>query len=678
MWLKLCFLLLYFLLLFVLARFFEALVWYESGVFATQLVDPVALSFKKLRTILECRGICYAGLPEKKDVRELVQKSGDLMEGELYSALREEESSDSVTSTNFSGEMHFYEQVEDTKDGIWLVQVVAKDKDPLLGRDRWHKMVKKVSQFGIRTGTFNCSNDPRYCNKRGWLKSTLIMSIPQTNTSKGKVMLKEYSGRRIEVDNIFKWINAHVASRIKTIRSTDQLMEEWNKRDRYLVKMYLFAHLDQPPAFYSVLSVKFTGRVEFIFVDVQNWNNESRMKEIGVHQFPAYIVKTPEGIYKYGNTTGEFVSHQAMDVFLRSLQPEVNDLFVLSLVLVNLMAWMDLFVTQGATIKRFVVLISTLGTYNSLLIMSWLPIIGFLQLPYLESFYEYSLKFLRYANTTTLASWVRVDWTFYSSHPALFLSTYLGHGLLIDYFEKKRRRNNDDEVNVNNLEWLSSLWDWYTSYLFHPIASFQHYPHYLDWEEDPNLLLERLAFPDLWLHPLIPTDYIKNLPTWRFKCVAGHSEDETSEGCQESDTDSESESRNPSAHHGVGRGHDQGPHTAEDRAATCEETKSNRKDSIHFGQSKPGSHSCTTDENEPDWSVWPRNMLRCSECVVCLENFQTGCLIMGLPCSHVFHQQCIVVWLVGGRHCCPVCRWASYKKKHRLVRQEPTANSDAS
>ncbi|XP_024097679.1 charged multivesicular body protein 3 isoform X4 [Pongo abelii] len=123
MWLKLFFLLLYFLVLFVLARFFEAIVWYETGIFATQLVDPVALSFKKLKTILECRGLGYSGLPEKKDVRELVEKSGDLMEGELYSALKEEEASESVSSTNFSGEMHFYELVEDTKDGIWLVQV---------------------------------------------------------------------------------------------------------------------------------------------------------------------------------------------------------------------------------------------------------------------------------------------------------------------------------------------------------------------------------------------------------------------------------------------------------------------------------------------------------------------------------------------------------------------------
>ncbi|XP_021591009.2 E3 ubiquitin-protein ligase RNF103 isoform X4 [Ictidomys tridecemlineatus] len=165
MWLKLFFLLLYFLVLFVLARFFEAIVWYETGIFATQLVDPVALSFRKLKTILECRGLGYSGLPEKKDVRELVEKSGDLMEGELYSALKEEEASESVSSTNFSGEMHFYELVEDTKDGIWLVQVIANDRSPLVSKIHWEKMVKKVSRFGIRTGTFNCSSDPRTSQK---------------------------------------------------------------------------------------------------------------------------------------------------------------------------------------------------------------------------------------------------------------------------------------------------------------------------------------------------------------------------------------------------------------------------------------------------------------------------------------------------------------------------------
>lgn len=48
---------------------------------------------------------------------------GELMQGELYSALKNEEQTGSDSSTTFSGEMHFYELVEDTKDGIWLVQV---------------------------------------------------------------------------------------------------------------------------------------------------------------------------------------------------------------------------------------------------------------------------------------------------------------------------------------------------------------------------------------------------------------------------------------------------------------------------------------------------------------------------------------------------------------------------
>jgi len=53
---------------------------------------------------------------------------GELMQGELYSAIKnEEQQTGSDSSTSFSGEMHFYELVEDTKDGIWLVQVGSTD-----------------------------------------------------------------------------------------------------------------------------------------------------------------------------------------------------------------------------------------------------------------------------------------------------------------------------------------------------------------------------------------------------------------------------------------------------------------------------------------------------------------------------------------------------------------------
>lgn len=685
----------------MLARIFEAVVWYETGTFATQLVDPVTLSYKKLKTILECRGLGYSGLAEKKDVSELVEKSGELTQGELYSAIKKEkeqtEGGDSST-THFSGEMHFYELVEDTKDGIWLVQVIARDREALLSPSSWGKMVQKVSQFGIRTGTFNCSNDYRSCIKRGWQRSTLIMSVPQTSASKGKVMLKEYNGHRTETEHIFRWMTSHVVHRIKTLRQSEQLVEEWRSDPAYPVKMFLFAHLSQPPAFFSSLSVKFTGRIEFIFVDIRHWDNHSSLSEIGVTQSPAYILKMPEGIYRYGNSTGEFLSLTAMDTFLRSVQPEVNDLFVLSLVIINLLAWMDLFITQGATVKRFVVLIRTLGTYNSLLLVSWLPVLALLQLPYLDTIYCYSLKLLRYADTTTLASLVRADWTFYSSHPALFLSTYLAHGLLVDYFEKKRRcgvRNLED--STTNLEWLANLWDWYTSYLLHPITSLQQAPSdHSDWEDDPNFLFERLFFPDLWLRPLVNMDYIKALPTWRFR-AEGHHRGECSGGQQPEDTESSYSDREST----MGResppaSPNRTPHNSKRHKSSLCCQGSNTQLCVYSNMDPSSSCQCVcaaasaleccqgnrsllpvdgsledghltpevvSNQQRCDWSVWPCDVLQCSECVVCLENFVTEDLLMGLPCGHAFHQQCIVVWLAGGRHCCPVCRWPSYKKK---------------
>ncbi|XP_035016665.1 E3 ubiquitin-protein ligase RNF103 isoform X1 [Hippoglossus stenolepis] len=678
MWLKLFFLLLYFIVLFMLARIFEAVVWYETGTFATQLVDPVTLSYERLKTILECRGLGYSGLVEKVDVSELVEKSGELTQGELYSAIkkeREQTEPGDPSNTHFSGEMHFYELVEDTKDGIWLVQVIAQDREALLSKSNWGKMVQRVSQFGIRTGTFNCSNDNRSCIKRGWHRSTLIMSVPQTSASKGKVMLKEYNGHHIETEHIFRWMTSHVAHRIKTLHQSEQLVEEWRFDPAHPVKMFLFAHLSQPPAFFSSLSIKFTGRIEFIFVDVRHWSNNSSLPEIGVTHSPAYILKMPEGIYRYGNSTGEFLSLAAMDTFLRSVQPEVNDLFVLSLVLINLLAWMDLFITQGATVKRFVVLIRTLGTYNSILLVSWLPVLALLQLPHLDTLYGYSLKLLRYADTTTLASLVRADWTFYSSHPALFLSTYLAHGLLVDYFEKKRRcgvRSRED--STTNLEWLASLWEWYTSFLLHPITSLQQVPSdHSDWEDDPNFFFEHLSFPDLWLHPLMNVDYIKDLPTWRFSAVS-----QCRGGCSGGQQHEETERLLA----GTGNSPAAGPSTLPHETKMYKRSLCSQDSSIQlcvYSNMDPSSnHQCVCDRATEDghltpqsvsnqhlcnWPGWPCDMLHCSECVVCLENFVSEELLMGLPCGHAFHQQCIVVWLATGRHCCPVCRWPSFKKK---------------
>ncbi|XP_073137923.1 uncharacterized protein [Henckelia pumila] len=43
-------------------------------------------------------------------------------------------------------------------------------------------------------------------------------------------------------------------------------------------------------------------------------------------------------------------------------------------------------------------------------------------------------------------------------------------------------------------------------------------------------------------------------------------------------------------------------------------------------------------------------------CRICLEDFEQAVLVMIMPCSHVFHKDCIRKWLKAS-HYCPICRY---------------------
>ncbi|GMY33285.1 E3 ubiquitin-protein ligase MPSR1-like [Fagus crenata] len=43
------------------------------------------------------------------------------------------------------------------------------------------------------------------------------------------------------------------------------------------------------------------------------------------------------------------------------------------------------------------------------------------------------------------------------------------------------------------------------------------------------------------------------------------------------------------------------------------------------------------------------------ECIICMEEFLVGSVLIRMPCSHVFHGDCIVKWLETS-HLCPLCR----------------------
>jgi len=44
------------------------------------------------------------------------------------------------------------------------------------------------------------------------------------------------------------------------------------------------------------------------------------------------------------------------------------------------------------------------------------------------------------------------------------------------------------------------------------------------------------------------------------------------------------------------------------------------------------------------------------ECIICTEEFNAGLELTRLPCSHVYHGDCIVKWLEAS-HFCPLCRY---------------------
>ena len=51
-----------------------------------------------------------------------------------------------------------------------------------------------------------------------------------------------------------------------------------------------------------------------------------------------------------------------------------------------------------------------------------------------------------------------------------------------------------------------------------------------------------------------------------------------------------------------------------------------------------------------------RGMLRSGrDCTTCLEPFMRGERVVKLACSHIYHRQCIVPWLMRN-DTCPLCR----------------------
>ncbi|XP_008236770.1 PREDICTED: E3 ubiquitin-protein ligase RNF8-like [Prunus mume] len=70
-------------------------------------------------------------------------------------------------------------------------------------------------------------------------------------------------------------------------------------------------------------------------------------------------------------------------------------------------------------------------------------------------------------------------------------------------------------------------------------------------------------------------------------------------------------------------------------------------------------HEDEDEEEEEEGGKRKRRVVQESEvCPICMEEFVVGSEdVASMPCSHVFHGNCIGRWLKGSHHSCPICRF---------------------
>lgn len=83
---------------------------------------------------------------------------------------------------------------------------------------------------------------------------------------------------------------------------------------------------------------------------------------------------------------------------------------------------------------------------------------------------------------------------------------------------------------------------------------------------------------------------------------------------------------------------------------------------------RDSNHEKTVDDS----ATWKKQTRIQEECAVCLEEYIDGVSrIMGLPCGHEFHVDCITPWLTTRRRTCPICKGDVVRSLARSNRYEP-------
>nr|CAD7392522.1 unnamed protein product [Timema cristinae] len=558
-------------MVFLISRIFEWFPWYQNSVSSIETVDPFILSVRQLKLLLETRGVSYTGYIEKKELVQLVEDSASVVQGEVESLIQSHGGdvsnrariANAPSSSQFTGGPHFYEEVEDTKDSVWLVQVVPAGalSEPLLDDYSWRIVCNQVAPFAIRTGIFDCRLDRRLCMSKGWHEPQLLLALPKGTRAKDRVVMKTFSSTRPQ--SVIEWVRDQLSIRVKSIQNLEEVKCDWlgqcdgqenstkstvsSSKD---IKVLLLTHLLHPPLFLAALSIKFTGRIKFGMLSVKRDESEMVRKKLKLsdHRVPSYMIITPEKKVVYGRRRFEHFNFDSMNLFLKAVQPEMNDVFLCSLVLVNMLVGIilgldcvpftniiiriapsnirthkSLIVTLCLWWKRLARCVWNIFIYNFCFLITWMVILAMSRFTFVGYFAEKILTLLRYVSLNDIGSMIRMDCQLLIIHPYFFLSSFIVFGLASAWIlRRKYPIEMEQESSLSGPWWevlpVDSHW---INCFFRPMSTLSRPlpSNNLELEEGIEMLIERLAVPNLWLQPVIHNEYIKDLPVWKFKSL---------------------------------------------------------------------------------------------------------------------------------------------------------------
>ena len=590
MWLKLLFALTYVILLFVFSRIVNVAV--RSGLTSFFIptnspinsFHPSNMAVREMKKILDQRGIPYESLIEKKELRQMIQASGQVTyeeidelsnddDGTVASSTTGTSSSNQVTTlplpstTHITSGGHFYEMVEDTKDSAWLILVLPFISS-IAGAfthssTDWWTIVNKVSKFGIRVAVFDCTNDVSFCDHRNWKSPRLILALPKNHEkAKSDVILKQYLlSYTVPPSLVLRWIHSELASRVTIIKSLSDLQRNWLAKSsssssssssstsssgtstsfdtrktaaaadddttnvtqdgKSITNVIWFSSVSKAPLTLSGLAIKFNGRANIAMIQVDT-DSISKLQAIlpGVN-ISSLVVTLANGSYYICHSCTTF---SQMNLILKTLLPDMNDVFSLSLYLINISVLIHFFWLKCSKFWRHVTFwLMEVVKVNCLLFLTWLAILALYRFPSFKCFIESLNLVTQLVSSSCLGHLLRQNFNAFTSLPFATLAV-ASCGCFFGWLRRYRLSSFNSNYTAYDDDQLFRDWapleSTILSYiLFRPMNSVSgvrsNLPSATNFEEGMELLIERLAVPNLWLQAdLVSNEYIKDLPLW--------------------------------------------------------------------------------------------------------------------------------------------------------------------